>query len=336
MANHFAVQYNADGSESSKTLNEAMSEAPEAASQSDSLYREGGVVHKLQMHEDGSSEMTVTRRAPAPKPVESADPLENATLNGSRVPRARLTEDAMIEHPRLGGNLPISEAINLGWLKKTADGGFAWTGEMADIATAPAAESEQAKADGEVVIPADAGTSTTVDMTRKMLAKDAGPMVSNALTQAVIKGADVAPFVAEIARRTGGDAAEIRQAVDSVSSAYVASARKIAVANGLRDGDSAWAGFIGWISEHQPDAAQAALTEFADNHNAGPLTRLVRQFNRSGQAESAYSDAEIMSANFGSGIRAVKTDKGVLLDVPNHGRMTLRDAVARGIVRVSR
>src|SRR5207249_430969 len=185
-------------------------------------------------------------------------------------------------------------------------------------------------------IPPDAGTSTATDLTKRMLTRDAGPAISTALTQAVISGKDTASFVRDIANRSGQSEADVSKAVETVTADYTRAARRIAVANGLRDGDSAFAGFIGWASENQPDAAQTAFLEFADNHNAGPLTRLVRQYNRSGQAESAYSDAEIMSANFGSGIKPVKTDKGVLLDVPNHGRMSLRDAMARGIVRVSR
>jgi hypothetical protein len=334
MANHFAVQFNADGSESSKTLNEAMAEAPESAPVAE--YREGGVVHRLQMSDDGSvASESVTRRVPAAPAVESSDPLENATLNGSRVPRARLTEDAMIEHPRLGGNMKLGQAVDFGWIKKNAAGEYAWAGEMSDLGNAPA-PSEAEKADGEVVIPADAGTSTTTDLTKRMLVKDAGPMVSNGLTQAVITGKDTTSFISEISRRTGQPEAEIKQAVDTVTADYTRAAKKIATANGLRDSDSAWAGFVAWASEHQADAATNAFTAFADGHEAGPLVRLVKQYNRSGQAESAYSDAEILSANFGSDIRAVKTANGVELDIPNHGRMTLKAAMARGIVRVSK
>jgi len=336
MANQFSMTFSPDGSESSKSLNEAMAEKPESAP-AEPIHREGGVVHRLQMREDGSSDLSVVRRGPVGAPAESNDPLDSATLNGMRVPRARLTEKAMLDYPRLGGSMPLSQAVDFGWLKKNADGSYSWAGEMADLATAPAvaAANDQKAADGDISMIGVEGTKSTTDMAVKLLRRDAGETVANGLTQAVIAGKDPAAFIADISRRSGQSEAEIRQAVDAVTADYSRAAKQVAVANGLRPGDASWDMFTAWVSENQAQAGHDALTRFVDDHEAGPLARLVRQYSRSGAAQSAYTDAEILSANFGSGIKAVQTEKGVLLDIPNHGRMTLKAAMARGIVRVS-
>jgi hypothetical protein len=324
------------------TLGKAMAAKPAAAAPSSQVGREGGVVRKQQFQEDGSSTVVYTRReAMAPTPV-ALDPLDRATLNGSKVPRARLTEEAMVSHPRLDGDMPIKNAIDLGWIKKTADSGFAWAGEMADIAD-PAPSGKFPRQDGKegpqqeeaVSLSGVEGTPPMIDVTKSMLTKQAGPQVANGLTAAYIAGTDPTSFVDEIARKTGQDPKEVREATDAVAAAYTKSARQVAMANGLGSNPGAWETFVAWASDKQPQAAQEAFLNFVNKHDASGIGRLARQYSRSGAGKVQYSDAEILGATFGDGITAVRTiEHGVVLNIPGHPQMSLRAAVERGLVQL--
>jgi hypothetical protein len=354
MSEHVSIQMDSAGNVVStgqgNTLGKAMAQGEKTPAASGAVYREGGVVYKTQMDEAGNATQTVTRRMAATPPTPSTDPLDSAIgADGFVIPRSRLTSEkgVMISHPRLGGNMPLSEAINLGWARKTADGNFAMAGEFADLngdagpaATTPPAVApkpeQKPDADAEAVsMVGVSGTLATTDVAKSMLVRDAGEVVANGMTMAYIKGLDVDSYASEIASRTGQDPKEVRAAADAVAADYTRAAREVAAANGVANRDGAWSKFIEWASAKNPDAALTAFDAFVSKHEAGPLARLAKQYARSGEAETAFSDEEILNADFGDHIEAVRTNEhGVQLRIPGYEQMSLKAAVARGLVRV--
>jgi hypothetical protein len=72
-------------------------------------------------------------------------------------------------------------------------------------------------------------------------------------------------------------------------------------------------------------------------NDVGPLLKAARAYVVKGGVAAGHSDADVLGAQFGSGITARRAGDGkVVLDIPNHGTMTLVQAVKLGIVKVSR
>src|SRR5207237_1086144 len=150
-----------------------------------------------------------------------------------------------------------------------------------------------------------------------------------AVVQAYITGADPSAQVAEIARRTGQSEAEVREATDGIFGEFDASARAVAKANGVRNFDA----FITWASQEAPDSALDALHTFVSDHDASRLGRLAKSYARLGRVD--YSNAEILGARLGDGIKAREISGKVILTVPGHGEMSFERAVREGIVKLS-
>jgi hypothetical protein len=54
------------------------------------------------------------------------------------------------------------------------------------------------------------------------------------------------------------------------------------------------------------------------------------------RGSAGITDADLLSASFSHGIKAVQTAEGVKLDIPRSGTMSFRQAVASGLIKVSR
>jgi hypothetical protein len=314
------------------------------------VIRHGGTVHKVVVNSE-TGETTYSKQAPT-KAAPSAPPSPDAIVvtgpQGSPIPLWRAGPKDKVRIPQLGegtsGETSIETAVHLGYLRPALGGGYESTmpasAAPAPVAPVPPTEIKPDAAkgpdgDGEISMEGVSGTSPITDITMSMLKKDAGETMTNGITMAMIRGLDADGMIQDVARRAGKDPAEVKEAVEAVTADYTRAARQVAMANGLGANAGAWSAFVAWASERQPDAALSALTNFVEKHEAGGLARLVRQFSRTENSKVAFSDDEILNASFGSGIKAVRTDKGVQLSIPGHGTMSLKTALARGIVRTS-
>lgn len=124
-----------------------------------------GKVFKVQLADDGTvASSSVTRREPpkASAPV-SNDPLDRAENDVvGRVVRSNVGPDNVIRDPRLGGSMKVQAAVDLGWLRETADG-YVWSGEMAHLAARPSnPAAAQAQPESQTPPPAPK-TETPID-----------------------------------------------------------------------------------------------------------------------------------------------------------------------------
>ena len=351
MSQYFGMQYTGVDSKGEAIEAEARpnSISAPAPKPSEPVIRHGGTVHRVTVSSE-TGETTYSKMEPT-KAAPSAPPAPDAIVvtgpQGSTIPLWRAGPTDKVRIPQLGagssGETSVEVAVHLGYLRPAVGGGFestmptaAPTPAAAAATPAPAPPAPKADdADGEISMQGVSGTSAVTDLTMSMLKKDAGETMTNGLIQAAISGMDADGMIQDVARRAGKDPALVREAVQAVTADYTRAARQVAVANGLGQNDGAWTAFVQWASDRQPDAAQNALTDFIEKHEAGGLARLARQYARTEGSKSAFSDAEILGASFGNGIKAVRGEKGVELEIPGHGRMNLKTALARGIVRLS-
>ena len=336
MAEQYRAQFNSEGQEVARPNTGAPSDTP---APSQPAYREGGVVYKVQVDENGNTSSTVTRRSAAPKsePVRGAY-VQDPVLGPIGLDRAKA--DSTITIPGMGDS-SAQAWEQIGMLRRLPTGGYELAGQAArqaaDALDAPPQTKQDAPADSEPVSLAGVqGTSPTTDLSHKMLRKDAGEAVANGLTMAIIKGSETSGLVSEIAQRSHQDPKDVQAAVDQVTADYTRAAKQVVFANGVPNRDGSFEAFVQWASDKAPDAAMTAFQNFVERHDAAGLGRLARQWARSGQAETTYSDEAILNAEFGDGIKAIRTNEhGVVLVIPGHGQMSLRAAIQRGLVRVS-
>lgn len=333
MSNHYSKTYNADGTESSKSLSEAMGEQSSENTPAEPIVRVGGVrtrfdasTGEVTVMNDGRDHRGEYNTANRP---ENASPLDSGMSQaGMPLSRGELTPDSIISHPALGGSMRLREALSLGWVKQTANG-FVMSGDFAKLDAVPAAEQELAddKGDDEVSLDSVPGTSAGADLVHSQIRKAAGEPTYAAIVQAYVTGQDPAAQVAEIARRTGQSEAEVREATDGIMGEFDKSARAVASANGVRNFDR----FVEWASKEAPDAALDAFHSFVSDHDASRLGRLSKQYSRLGRLD--YSNAEVLSATFGDGITAREVNGVVMLRVPGRGEMSFERAAREGIIK---
>jgi len=144
---------------------------------------------------------------------------------------------------------------------------------------------------------------------------------------------DLSPFVAEMSRRTQQPEDQIREGIEVARREFERAGRAIALRAGVPD--QVYGDFIEWATEKHPDKARQAGLALAQDKDVGGFTKLARMYARSGRGETAgITDADLLGASFGNGIKARQTGEGVLLDIPNHGSMSFKMAVASGLIKV--
>jgi hypothetical protein len=136
-----------------------------------------------------------------------------------------------------------------------------------------------------------------------------------------------------VAQHTKQTPAEAAQTMQYVFREYDGIARTVAARAGVPA--RAYDAFVQWAGENQREQATNAFMSLVQNHEITGVAKLARQFVRTGEVETAYSDAEIMGAAFGPGIKAVQTDRGAMLDIKGRGIVSLKQAVREGYVRLS-
>ena len=275
-----------------------------------------------------------------PKPSTGTGPLDGGrSPEGRPLASGELNESSILKHPIFGGEVRVKEALSLGWMRKTADG-YVLAGEMAgkEGMAAPSDDKPEAtkKQDSEPAIDAVGvpGTSRESDNFIGAIRSTAGDTVLSGALVGIAKGKSIEGQIAEISRTTQLEPAEVRARMESTLADYRRAGEAIAAKAGVPA--SQYESFVAWAQEARPDEAADALLGLVQNHDVTAFTRLARQYKRSGQTETAYSDAEILSARFGNGITARQGNSGVILDIPGHGSFSFAQAVRLGLLKVQR
>lgn len=268
-----------------------------------------------------------------------ADPLDNArSQQGSPVARMSLGLDDIVDY---GGTTRVRELVSMGVLVRDANG-YRWADgkapagvtaplvkQEAEAVAAEAGENEPISAAG---IP---GTSAAADVFLGSTRQAVGDTVYTGTLTAVIQGHDLSPFVQEISRRTQQPEDQIRDGIETARGEFERAGRAIAMRAGV--GNLAYTDFVEWAQERHPDQALEAGLALAQHKDVTGFTKLARQYARTGRGDTAgITDADLLGARFGNGIKARQTSDGVVLDIPNQGTMSFKQAVASGLVKVSR
>lgn len=326
-----------------------------SSSSTPSPYRTGKIVTRLQMDDEGGSTFTnLSQQTATQRDLPSAPSKVVSVMSPSGGVKASLAMAEENDIVNLGpglGDSSVKAWMQLGLIEPNPNGrGFrlvgqsqAWQEQVAQK-DAEGAEGPKAKQvdNDEVVTEADLqgvqSTSPQADATLAQI-RDNAPASVEAIVHAV--GSDLSPDWQDIARQTGDET--ILQRGEQMVEEYRAAGRQVLSNLGVSDHDA----FVSWAVSTEPEKARDAVRSMMDG-NAGPLAALGRRYAKSLQtpvgklkAEAAtaasYSTEDVLSANFGGGIRAFRSGNGqAVLDIPGRGKVEFNEAVRLGYIRVTR
>lgn len=319
---------------------------PAAAPVEQVSAKQGGIVTRYESATGQITRSGMTRASVAAGPSTEGFSVRSET---GPIPLAMAKGSDVVMIPQLGagkaGETSVDAAVMAGFLIPNASGrGFSVAPGMGEPADSPAPVSQKdapPKVEEKPVVDPDditaegiPGTTAGADFIHGKLRDAAGPTLYAGLVQRMIVAGDPSDIVESIAQKTGRAPAEIREEVQGVFAEYETSAKAVAAKAGVPN--HAWDAFLAWSAANQPDAALTAMDRFVTKHEFTGLARLAKQFSRTGQATTAYSDDAILAANFGPGVSAFRDENGrVMLRLEGHGAMTLQKAHAAGLVRLS-
>jgi hypothetical protein len=169
-----------------------------------------------------------------------------------------------------------------------------------------------------------------------------GPTTFEGIVAAAITKPDVIKSqFNEYASRTGMEPAEFAQNYARVENDLREQANSHLAAVGV-DADAV-EGFLDWAQYAERNAFENAQLALVLHDDARPLRTLGKRFLAKGQehstgrlATATYSDADIETATFASGITAKRVNGKLILSVPGKGDFIASEAVRLGVVKVSR
>ncbi len=289
------------------------------------------------------------------QPAKGENPLLNAYgQHGERQGLADLTEESIISAPSIGGEMRLKEAVALGWACKTPTG-YEWLGTDGKPATEDGGE-EQPKAEDkkpeEKPIEDEASNLTPeskaflTDVVKKV---GEGPVV--AVAQEYMTRGTVAD-VSDLAEKLGMEPAQAQAAVSKAIGEYDAKVQDFAVKLGVPR--ESWNALVEFAAKnHANEAVAAQETLFYTGSLSGyrPIvkaflahTATLKDREAARAQESAptptgydsFNEHDLEAAVTGAGLRTYRGLDGTLMVNAAGAVMSLRDAIDKGIVRVSR
>jgi len=248
--------------------------------------------------------------------TNSTDPLELGRdgVWGNRIPRSELKPNSIVKIGGVEGDLAGFE--RLGLVEKGADGLY----RLADAKQQEAQRQQQA----EPMAKLSEGGERFFSEAASAL----GSTTMMAATLSLMEGREL-KNAGELASRLRMEPAALSQNIERVTSELTSQARAA-----LQMDESTFAAFTEHVWQHRPNEIRDAILRQVDNGDLRPLRALGAAFTKSG---SAYSDEDILSAEFGSGITARRGDDGrVMLNIPGRGTVLAREAFKLGLVKASR
>jgi hypothetical protein len=251
----------------------------------------------------------------------TGDPLDSGrSPQGAPLSRAELKEDSIVDYY---GKTRVKELVSMGVLEPDKQhGGYKWTGRTGlekerAVEQAVQQQQQQERRNAE-------GLGRDIEQTIGAAMQHLGETSVIGLYEATMRGSDVTQQLNEYASRMGLEPHEARAHFARVENAFIRQARQAAEYRGgvaAEDFDS----FVSWALTHRPkEARQAYDRQFFHGDLAG-IAALAKEFSASA---AAFTDDEILNAEYPKGVRAFRSPEGrVLLQIEGHGTMPISEAL---------
>jgi hypothetical protein len=233
----------------------------------------------------------------------------------------------------------VRELVAMGVLRPSPTGGFEWANQKPSQEHArpfdqgatdqPAGGAEQQQnQQQEPSERLDQDTEATIGVAVEKL----GVQQVAALAEHTMKGNDVAKLIPEVASRLGMESEQAQAVYDRTVAAFVKQAQAAASTAGVSA--DAWDDFCEWARTERPAEKHKAESEHFEYGRTGGIKALAKEYAATGRQFDAES---VLAAEFGNGITARKDESGaVILSIPGHGSVSFKQAVALGLIRVSK
>ena len=296
-------------------------------------YRVGNGGGRINFGDPNSFQSGGTVRVSVGGPPEATGGSVMATVRSSwgetRGPHNASPDDLVTYQ---GMDITVAVAEQLGVLRRNsfglledaqASGGSSPTGDAQQRLDQRDAQAQADHDAVEAFSPAvEAGISAVIETV------DPGTQV-DILSQLASKGEVSSGAIERLASQAGIQPHEAARFVDGVAKEFEAQAKTTLAKAGVDDFDH----FSEWVSQHHASELEAAIMAHGMNRNTRGYLPLAQAYV---EAMDDHSPDAILSAEFGSGIRAFRADGGeIVLSVPGQGTYGWKAAVRAGLVKVS-
>lgn len=147
-----------------------------------------------------------------------------------------------------------------------------------------------------------------------------------ATAEAIVRGGNVDAHIQDISSRTGQEPEKVRAEVERVTARFIEAGARV---TGLAPAD--YDTFTSWAQQEHGDAFTEACRSFVMKADPRGLQALSQQYARTG---AVHSNADLLAAQVPEGVRVYEQQGEVMIAIPGHGNVRLKDAVRQGIVTV--
>jgi hypothetical protein len=221
-----------------------------------------------------------------------------------------------------GGETTLQNAVSLGLVERDQSGRWVAVPDGAAKIIAESAPQEVPQDEGEAfsnpaVETALADICSTVSGTTQV----------SVLQQLVNNGEIHQNTLNRAASESGIAPSELSQRLDGVVQGFQHQAETVLKGMGADDPSQFWE----WAQATHKDDLKRAMTAHAMERTTKGYAPLFQTYI---ETLDSHSPEDILSAEFGSGIKAQKIDGKIVLDIPAYGRMTYRSAIKSGLITV--
>ena len=221
-----------------------------------------------------------------------------------------------------GFELSVGQAEQMGMVSRDASGRYVEVQGGVEAATAEPAPEEAPADDAEAFAP-------EAEQALASLCQGVSPSLQVAALQDAIGSGEISATTisraaAESGREPTAVAAEASQAMEHFKAQAVTAVQSWGSDDPME--------FFAWAQQEKPRQFKEAMQAHGMDRSTKGYQPLYQEY----VAGIAERDPDfVMASEFGGGITARKEGKTVILNVPNRGEMTLRQAIRSGAVKVS-
>jgi len=269
--------------------------------------------------------------------VAEGEALLGRSSYGAPLDASQWNDDTRLYHPSIGDGR-ARDLVAAGLVVKTADGY-----KLATSAPAPQQpeQTPEQKAQAEKDATADAaiaaklpGTSAESDAFMQKVTEGTSQGFVDAAVNILAKGGNLEGAISEAANRTGQEPEAVRAGIDQRIAEGTRAAKAAVAALGVSDFEAFTADL--W---RNPEAGHDVVSAMARN-DVAPLLKAARAYVECGgpvaAAVAGISDADVYAARLGEGVTVSQGNNGKPVLTINGERMSLAEAVERGLVKVTR
>jgi hypothetical protein len=249
--------------------------------------------------------------------------LSTAENNGTAALHGKIGPDTTIRVE--GMALTVREAEMLGFLTQDPQ-----TGKYRETGLTMAQAAQQSQRPQQHIPQASQGERLppAVEATVQALSSRLPETAMTAVIQSLAAG-EMPSSLHDLAYSMGVDSGLLAGQLNSVRAAYTSQAAASIARVGIDDPQA----FYSWAQEKHPERLRSAVNGHIYGKTTAGYVDLARDFAK---ADAMGDEEALLTSELGNGMKAVRINGRVILNVPGFGQMDAKTAIREGIVRVSR